>query len=121
MWLYNIILLGHVAIRLKHLCLCVSCHQLRLQTVNQPLAVEGNYTATVYSVEPAGDNSSDIVITVATDSPDSPANLTDQLTRPLEQTLEEVTDINEQISFVIETTQRYGKNFPTRICGWLCT
>ena len=88
-------------------------HQLRLQTVNQPLAVEGNYTATVYSVEPAGDNSSDIVITVATDSPDSPADLTDQLTRPLEQTLEEATDINAQISFAIEATQRHGKSFPS--------
>ena len=77
--------------------------------MNQSLAVDGNFTATVYSVEPAGDNSSDIVITVATDSPDSPANLTDQLTHPLEQTLKEATDINEQISFVIEATQRHGK------------
>ena len=76
--------------------------------MNQPLAVEGYYTATVYSVEPAGDNTTDIVITVATNSSDTPANLTDQLTQPLEQTLEEVTDINEQISFTVETTERYG-------------
>ena len=76
--------------------------------MNQALAVEGNYTATVYSVEPAGDNSSDIVITVATDSSESPATLTDQLTGPLEQMLEEVTDINEQISFVITATMRHG-------------
>ena len=76
--------------------------------MNQALAVEGNYTATVYSVEPAGDNSSDIVITVATDSSESPATLTDQLTGPLEQMLEEVTDINKQISFVITATMRHG-------------
>ena len=76
--------------------------------MNQPLAVEGDYTATVYSVEPAGDNTTDIVITVATNSSESPANLTEQLTQPLEQTLEEVTDINEQISFTVETTERYG-------------
>ena len=76
--------------------------------MNQPLAVEGDYTATVYSVEPAGDNTTDIVITVATNSTDNPANLTEQLTQPLEQTLEEVTDINEQISFTVETTDRYG-------------
>ena len=76
--------------------------------MNQALAVEGNYTATVYSVEPAGDNSSDIVITVATDSSESPATLTDQLTGPLEKMLEEVTDINEQISFVITATMRHG-------------
>ena len=76
--------------------------------MNQPLAVEGDYTATVYSVEPAGDNTTDIVIAVATNSSDTPANLTEQLTRPLEQTLEEVTDINEQISFTVETTERYG-------------
>ena len=79
--------------------------------MNQPLAVEGDYTATVYSVEPAGDNTTDIVITVATNSSESPANLTDQLTQPLEQTLEEVTDINEQISFSINTTDRYGMHF----------
>ena len=85
-----------------------SCFQLRLQTVNQPLAVEGDYTATVYSVEPAGDNTTDIVITMATNSSDTPTNLTDQLTRPLEQILEEVTDINQQISFTVETTERYG-------------
>ena len=76
--------------------------------MNQPLAVEGDYTATVYSVEPAGDNTTDIVITVATNSSESPANLTEQLTQPLEQTLEEVTDINEQISFTVVTTGRYG-------------
>ena len=79
--------------------------------MNQPLTVEGDYTATVYSVEPAGDNTTDIVITVATNSSESPANLTDQLTQPLEQTLEEVTDINEQISFSINTTDRYGMHF----------
>ena len=79
--------------------------------MNQALAVEGNYTATVYSVEPAGDNSSDIVITVATDSSETPANLTYQLIQPLEQTLEEVTDINEQISFAIMATERHGKYF----------
>ena len=81
--------------------------------MNQPLAVEGNYTATVYSVESAGDNSSDIVITVATDSSESPATLTDQLTRPLEQRLEEVTEINEQIAFAIVATERHGKYFPS--------
>ena len=74
----------------------------------KPLAVEGDYVATVYSVEPAGDNTTDIVITVATNSSEPPMILADQLTRPLEQTLEEVTDINEQISFTVETTERYG-------------
>ena len=77
--------------------------------MNQPLAVEGDYVATVYSVEPAGDNTTDIVITLATNSSESPANLTEQLTQPLEQTLEEVTDINEQISFAIVATERYGR------------
>ena len=80
--------------------------------MNQPLAVEGNYTATVYSVEPAGGNSSDIVITVATDSSEPPATLTDQLIQPLRQMLEEVSDINEQISFMIMATERHGKYLP---------
>ena len=79
--------------------------------MNQPLAVEGNYTATVYSVESAGDNSNDIVITVATDSSEPPATLTDQLTQPLEQMLEEVTEINEEIAFAVEATERHGKYF----------
>ena len=73
-----------------------------------PLSVEGSYTATVYSVEPAVDDSGEIVITVSTDSSESAATLTDQLTRPLEQLLEEVADIDRQISFVIVTTERHG-------------
>ena len=64
-------------------------------------------TATVYSVEHLGDNSSVIVITVATNSSEPPAKLTRQLIHPLEQTIE-VTDINEQISFVIVTSERHG-------------
>ena len=83
--------------------------------MNQPLAVEGDYVATVYSVEPAGDNTTDIVITVATNSSESPANLTEQLTQPLEQTLEEVTDINEQISFTVVTTDRHGMHLYSQL------
>ena len=83
--------------------------------MNQPLAVEGDYVATVYSVEPAGDNTTDIVITVATNSSEFPANLTDHLTQPLEQKLEEVTDINEQISFTVETTERYGMHLSSQL------
>ena len=85
--------------------------------MNQPLTVEGNYTATVYSVEPAGDNSSDIVITVATDSSDAPATLTEQLIQPLEQMLEEVSDINEQVTFTILSTERHGQYLP---CYSMC-
>ena len=70
--------------------------------------MEGNFTATVYSVEPAGNTSNEIVITVATDLYESPATLTDLLTIPLEQMLEEVVDINEQISFAIVSTERHG-------------
>ena len=76
--------------------------------MNQPLPVEGNLTATVYSVESAMDNSNEIVITISTDSTESPATLTNQLTQPLQQTLEEVTDINEEISFAIVDTERFG-------------
>ena len=76
--------------------------------MNQPLPVEGNLTATVYSVESAMDNSNEIVITISTDSTESPVTLTNQLTQPLQQTLEEVTDINEEISFAIVDTERFG-------------
>ena len=70
--------------------------------------MEENFTATVYSVEPAGNTSNVIVITVATDLYEPPAILTDLLTRPLEQMLEEVADINEQISFAILSSERHG-------------
>ena len=76
--------------------------------MNNPLPVNGNLTATVYSVESAMDNSSEIIITVSTNSSASPATLTNQLTQPLQQTLEEVTDINEEISFAILATERHG-------------
>ena len=76
--------------------------------MNQPLPVEGNFTATVYSVESAGNTSDEIVVTVVTDLGESPATLTNLLTRPLEQMLEEAGDINELISFTIVTTERYG-------------
>ena len=98
-----------------NIIILISCHQLQLQLVNQPLAVEGNYTAAVHSLEPAEDNPSDIVITIATNSSAPPATLTDQLTQPLEHMLEEVTDINEQIAFTIATTERHGKYVLSRV------
>ena len=80
--------------------------------VSQPLDVEGNYTATVYAVDAAVDNSNDIVITVATDSPEPPSTFTDELIQPLQQMLEEVSDINEHISFMIVSIVRHGKHLP---------
>ena len=76
--------------------------------MNNPLPVDGNLTATVYSVESARDNSEEIIITVSTNSSASPATLTNQLTQPLQQTLEEVTDINPQVAFAIVATERRG-------------
>ena len=76
--------------------------------MNSPLPVEGNLTATVYSVESAMDSSSEIIITISTNSSASPATLTNQLTQPLQQTLEEVTDINPQVAFAIVATERRG-------------
>ena len=76
--------------------------------MNQPLPVDGNFTATVYSVESAGNTSDEIVVTVVTDLGESPATLTNRLTRPLEQMLQEAGDINELVSFTVVTTERYG-------------
>ena len=76
--------------------------------VDQSLPVQGNLTATVYSVEPARDNSSELVITVSTNSTASPATLTNQVAQPLEQALAEVTDINQEISFATVATVRRG-------------
>ena len=76
--------------------------------MNQPLPVEGNLTATVYSVESDGNSSNAIVVTVATNSSQPPTALTPQLIGPLEQMLAEVADINEQVSFIIVTSERHG-------------
>ena len=76
--------------------------------MNNLLPVDGNLTATVYSVESARDNTGDVIITVSTNSSASPATLTNQLTQPLQQTLEEVTDINPQVAFAIVATERRG-------------
>ena len=84
--------------------------------MNNPLPVDGNLTATVYSVESAVDSSSDIIITISTNSSASPATLTNHLTQPLQQTLEEFTDINPQLAFAIVATQRQGMSDTYNAC-----
>ena len=70
--------------------------------------MEGNITATVYSLVLSEDNSSEIVVTVETNSKESPDTLTNLLTRPLEQRLQEFSNIDEQFMFRIVTTERHG-------------
>ena len=82
---------------------------MRLYAVNdQPLPVEGNITATVYSLVSSGDNSSEIVVTVVTNSDASPDTLTDLLTQPLDQRLQEFANIDQQVAFKIIGTERFG-------------
>ena len=69
--------------------------------------MEGNFTATAYSVEATGNTTNEIVITVATNLSKPPATLTNMLMKPLEQMLEEIVDINDQISFAIVSTERH--------------
>ena len=83
--------------------------QLRLYAVNdQPLLVEGNITATVYSLESAGDDSSEIVVTVVTNSKESPDFLTELLAGPLDQRLQEFSNIDPSVTFRIIETERFG-------------
>ena len=70
--------------------------------------MEGNITATVYSLESSGDNSSEIVVTVVTNSDASPDMLTDLLTQPLDQELQEFADIDQSVLFKIIGTERFG-------------
>lgn len=70
--------------------------------------MEGNITATVYSLESSGDNSSEIVVTVVTNSDASPDTLTDLLTQPLDQELQEFADIDQNVLFMIIGTERFG-------------
>ena len=70
--------------------------------------MEGNITATVYSLVSSGDNSTEIVVTVETNSREPPDTLTDFLTQPLEQRLQEFTTIDQQFMFRIIGTKRHG-------------
>ena len=70
--------------------------------------MEGNITATVYSLVSSGDNSSEIVVTVETNSTEPPDALTDLLTHPLEHRLQEFTTIDQQFMFHITGTKRHG-------------
>ena len=70
--------------------------------------MEGNITATVYSLVSSGDNSSEIVVTVETNSTEPPDTLTDLLTHPLEHRLQEFTTIDQQFMFHIIGTKRHG-------------
>ena len=70
--------------------------------------MEGNITATVYSLVSSGDNSTEIVVTVETNSREPPDTLTDLLTQPLEQRLQEFTTIDQQFMFRIIGTKRHG-------------
>ena len=93
--------------------------------MNNPLPVDGNLTATVYSVESTRDNSEEFIITISTNSSASPATFTNQLTQPLQQTMEEVTDINPQVAFAIVGTERQGmadmhNTSDTHCCHILC-
>ena len=70
--------------------------------------MEGDITATVYSLVLSENNSSEIVVTVETNSKESPDTLTNLLTQPLEQRLQEFSNIDEQFMFRIVTTERHG-------------
>ena len=58
--------------------------------MNQPVPEEGDVTTTVYTVESDGDISSDILITMSTNSSTFPAAIIHQLTQPLTQTLTDI-------------------------------
>ena len=70
--------------------------------------MEGNITATVYSLVLSENNSSVIVVTIETNSKESPDTLTDLLTQPLEQRLQEFSSIDQQFTFRIIMTERHG-------------
>ena len=70
--------------------------------------MDGNITATVYSLVSSGDNSSVIVVTVVTNTNDPPDTLTDLLTQPLEQRLQEFSNIDQGFMFKIVMTERHG-------------
>ena len=58
--------------------------------MNQPVPVKGDVTTTIYPEESDGDISSDILITMSTNSNAISATIIHQLTEPLEQTLTEI-------------------------------
>ena len=54
-------------------------------------------------------NSTEFIVTVNTNSTQSPQQLTQIITQPLTEQFEEYSDILQTVSFVVQSTERHGK------------
>ena len=82
--------------------------QLEILAIGQQLEGTGNVSAEIVSLVRI-DNSNDFIVTVNTNSTESPERLTQIVTEPLTEQFEEFSDIIQAISFNVQRTERHGK------------
>ena len=81
---------------------------LAVGAVGQQLRGTGNVTAEIVSLVQVP-NSTEFIVTVNTNSTQSPQQLTQIITQPLTEQFEEYLDILQTASFTVEKPERYGR------------
>ena len=82
--------------------------QLQSLAVGQQLRGTGNVTAEIVSLVQVPD-STEFIVTVNTNSTQSPQQLTQIITQPLTEQFQEYSDILQTVSFIVQSTERHGK------------
>jgi hypothetical protein len=84
----------------------MNSEELQSLAVGQQLRGTGNVTAEIVSLVQVP-NSTEFIVTVNTNSTQSPQQLTQIITQPLTEQFEEYSDILQTVSFVVQSTERH--------------
>ena len=76
--------------------------------MGQKIGGTGNVSAEIVSLVPV-EGSNAVIVTVNTNSTQPPAVLTEILTEPIIVQFAEYSDIIQNISFVVESAERFGE------------
>ena len=82
--------------------------QLSLLAVGQKIGGTGNVSAEIVSLVPV-EGSNAVIVTVNTNTTLPPAVLTEILTEPITAQFVEYSDIIQNVSFVVQRTERFGE------------
>ena len=82
--------------------------QLEILAIGRQLEGTGNVSAEIVSMVRIA-NSDNFIVTVNTNSTESPERLTQIVTEPLTEQFEEFSDIIQTISFNVQRTERHGR------------
>ena len=83
--------------------------QLSLLAVGQKIGGTGNISAKIVSLVQV-EGSNEVIVTVNTNSTQPPAVLTEILTEPITAQFAEYSDIIQNISFLVQRTERFGES-----------